>query len=360
MRICAAHVRVGCLSRQTSTTSHRECELSLVAVADEIVAISGDYRDEDGVVFDRAHVLRWIAQFPIEVRSVVLSQVCHILSKTYFSRSRTLKVLDRLCVHKAFSGNDPMRFWAGSNLLNIQTRGASQREMVALLRERLTMAFGSTFVTTSHLSERHIYLDDGLFSGSRVQGDLGAWVAKSSLDRLDLRCFFLSGHTLGNYMVNSSVAREAKRVQKRVTISIMNVRTFENRKANRNSSDVLWPTQLPDDVSVNAYLLRGSRFPFLPRAPSAPNVNSPFSDEISRSLLEAEFTKVGCRLVVGCQNPIDAMRPLGFSNFGIGFGAVAVTYRNCPNNAPLALWWTGGFGGYGSVDWHPLFPRRGN
>jgi hypothetical protein len=36
----------------------------------------------------------------------------------------------------------------------------------------------------------------------------------------------------------------------------------------------------------------------------------------------------------------------------LGFGSLIVTYRNCPNNAPLALW----------VDhpWYPLFPRTTN
>jgi hypothetical protein len=33
-----------------------------------------------------------------------------------------------------------------------------------------------------------------------------------------------------------------------------------------------------------------------------------------------------------------------------GFGTYFVTYRNCPNNAPPALWWT-------RDGWIPLFPR---
>jgi hypothetical protein len=36
----------------------------------------------------------------------------------------------------------------------------------------------------------------------------------------------------------------------------------------------------------------------------------------------------------------------------LGFGSLIVTFRNCPNNAPLAFW----------VDspWYPLFPRTTN
>jgi hypothetical protein len=60
------------------------------------------------------------------------------------------------------------------------------------------------------------------------------------------------------------------------------------------------------------------------------------------------------------QNPSPSLRPLGFGPFGVGFGSLFVTYRNCPNNAPLALWW-----GDPDADpshpfskWRPLVPRK--
>ena len=45
---------------------------------------------------------------------------------------------------------------------------------------------------------------------------------------------------------------------------------------------------------------------------------------------------------------------LQFGNYGLGVGTMVVTYRNCPNTAPLALWW--------EVNrwWTPLLPRRVN
>ncbi len=36
----------------------------------------------------------------------------------------------------------------------------------------------------------------------------------------------------------------------------------------------------------------------------------------------------------------------------LGFGSLVVTFRNCPNNAPLALWV--------GDPWYPLFPRTTN
>jgi hypothetical protein len=36
----------------------------------------------------------------------------------------------------------------------------------------------------------------------------------------------------------------------------------------------------------------------------------------------------------------------------LGFGSLIVTFRNCPNNTPLALW--------AGDPWYPLFPRITN
>jgi hypothetical protein len=47
------------------------------------------------------------------------------------------------------------------------------------------------------------------------------------------------------------------------------------------------------------------------------------------------------------------MRPLGNMVLEtLGFGSTFVTFRNCPNNAPLAFW--------AGDPWYPLFPRKTN
>ena len=67
----------------------------------------------------------------------------------------------------------------------------------------------------------------------------------------------------------------------------------------------------------------------------------------------------GASIRESCASLSDKMKPLGFGDYGIGFGSMIVTYRNCPNNAPLALWW-GVDGAKQSRRWVPLFPRKGN
>lgn len=99
------------------------------------------------------------------------------------------------------------------------------------------------------------------------------------------------------------------------------------------------PTVLPDDDDLQNYVQSETKFPFEPRPPGGRLRNNIFSSENGRQLLEKELLLAGVRIRSFCANPSQSMRPLGFGSFNIGFGSTIVTYRNCPNNCPLALWW---------------------
>lgn len=85
-----------------------------------------------------------------------------------------------------------------------------------------------------------------------------------------------------------------------------------------------------------------------------------FSSETGRQLLEEQFLLAGMRIRSFCKNPSQILRPLGFSPFGLGFGSMIATFRNCPNNAPLALWWgdPDAHAGHPFRNWYPLLPRK--
>jgi hypothetical protein len=78
-----------------------------------------------------------------------------------------------------------------------------------------------------------------------------------------------------------------------------------------------------------------------------------FSSEAGRDLLEQQLLKAGLQIREECQYLKENHRPLGYMKLKtLGFGSLLVTFRNCPNNCPLAFW----------VDdpWYPLFPRKIN
>jgi hypothetical protein len=77
-------------------------------------------------------------------------------------------------------------------------------------------------------------------------------------------------------------------------------------------------------------------------------------------VLEQALVKAGLKIRSFSAKPKPILRPLGFGPFGMGFGSLFLSWRNCPNNAPLALWW----GGKTEPPWHPfnrwypLVPRK--
>jgi len=123
---------------------------------------------------------------------------------------------------------------------------------------------------------------------------------------------------------------------------------------------VLWPVGVPQDPGLQDYLAEAHRFPFEPRQPGGRLENNIFSSEVGRQLLERELLIAGSRIRSFSRNPNQWLRPLGYSAYGLGFGSMVVTYRNCPNNTPLALWWgdPNAAPGHPFRSWYPLLPRK--
>jgi len=115
---------------------------------------------------------------------------------------------------------------------------------------------------------------------------------------------------------------------------------------------VLRPVAIRDDEGVNAYVA-GMRFPPNLRTAGHVGGNGIFSSDAGRQLLEEEFLKAGVRIRQMCPHLNQYQRPLGNMILDtLGFGSLIVTFRNCPNNAPLAFW--------AGDPWYPLFQRTTN
>lgn len=135
---------------------------------------------------------------------------------------------------------------------------------------------------------------------------------------------------------------------------------LENRKYHKNTSEILWPRAIPEDAAVARYLAKPHRFPFEPRTFDGKLGHPVFSSDAGRALLETEMLKAGAKIIEFSKNPSEIVRPLGFGAFGVGFGATLVTYRNCPNNCPLAWWWgdPSYSAGHPFSKWYPLLQRK--
>ena len=115
---------------------------------------------------------------------------------------------------------------------------------------------------------------------------------------------------------------------------------------------MLWPVAIPENAAIDRYISGLNLTPSLRQAGKVGKAGV-FSSDSGRQLLEQEFLKAGVRIRGMCPNFNQYQRPLGYQMFdSLGFGSLIVTFRNCPNNAPLALW--------AGHPWYPLFPRAIN
>ena len=204
----------------------------------------------------------------------------------------------------------------------------------------------------SGASEAFVYLDDGIYTGNRVLADIRSWIQSEAPNEAVLNVIVIALHRGGKYYAKTRLDEPSKVAGKNIKIKWWRCVTLEDRGNHTKSSDVLRPTEIPDDQAVQEYT-DSLNYPPKLRKPGNLGKNQFFSSEEGRHVLEQEFLKAGVRIRSMCPYLNNYQRPLGNSVLEtLGFGSLLVTFRNCPNNAPLALW--------AGDPWYPLFPRRTN
>jgi hypothetical protein len=298
------------------------------------------------------HVDRWVRQFDPDVQLPLLREINIVLGRTYCSRETVESFLNGLLSHRSLVGSDPGAYWPSVDFLDIQTAGRSQSDLLEMFAVLLRDECGVT-LSRGGQGTLFLYLDDGVFSGSRVLGDLGKWIRSEAAPKEStVNIVSLALHTGGRWYAADRLERVARDVDKNVQLKWWSAATIENRKSHAASSDVLWPTVLPEDEDVLAYA-RGLTHSVELRRGSSVGSHGFFSSAAGRHMIEQEFLKAGMRIRNLCPFLNLYQRPLGNSVLEtLGFGSMIATFRNCPNSAPLALW--------ASDPWYPLLPRRTN
>lgn len=322
----------------------------LETAAEKLAEIIVDYRSGEIPEPDRDHVLRWASQFDEGVRHAMLEELCHVFERTYLSRKDAKKFLKGVAQTEALVGADPCGFWANANIMDIQLGGNSQTEVRDLFGEILTKKCGFGLDGTGKSSEIFIYLDDGIFTGNRVRRDLEAWLP-SAPQKAQVHIIAFALHR-GNYYAARMLSEAIKASGKDIKTKWWHLIHVEDRKTYSDTSDVLRPTSIPKNGKVQAYVA-GMKFPPHLRTPGNVGGLGIFSSDTGRQLLESEFLKAGVKIREDSPLLGDSQRPLGHMSLDtLGFGSTLVTFRNCPNNAPLALW--------AGDPWYALFPRKTN
>lgn len=311
-----------------------------------------DYRAGEIPTPDAAHVDRWISQFPAAVRDAILTELLHVFGWTYFKQADVQKFVDSIVTNADFAGSNPCQFWSGVKVLNLQTAGNSQRDMIALLAESLKRQCGLQLGLCGIEPHTFLYMDDALFSGGRIRSDIVKWINEAAPKTANLTILVIASHKYGEWDTDNKIRAAAAAAGKTITLTWRRCASFENRKTYMNNSDVMCPTAISPDPATAAYAASLGQAPII-RAVGGKSPIGIFSGEPGRHLLEQEFLVAGVRVLGMCQHFDKYMRPLGRILFeSLGFGSTIVTYRNCPNNAPLVFW--------AGDPWYPLFPRKTN
>ena len=298
------------------------------------------------------HVERWVQQFDAAVQLPILQEIDHVLKKIYFSKEDVAKFLRGAMRTQKLTGDRPDKFWRSASFLDIQGGGSSQTDMLALFSEQLEDEHGFGIDDCGQGDEVFIYLDDGIFTGNRVRRDLENWIRDHAPAQAKVHVICIAQHSGGQYYASGKIQDAIRAAGKTIGITWWRAIELEDRRAYSTTADVLRPTAIPNDPAVQAYVAAMRYQPTL-RTAGNPGTANLFSSDAAKILLEQEFLKTGVHIRQICPNLGDTQRPLGHMTLEtLGFGSLIVTYRNCPNNAPLAFW----------VDapWYPLFPRTTN
>ncbi|MBP1147099.1 hypothetical protein JOE33_004022 [Pseudomonas sp. PvP027] len=325
----------------------------LLSVADTIKS----YRNDELPEPTPDHVDRWLHQFTQDQQLPFLREFDHVMKQSFITQKNVETFLRNLVRNEKLAGGDPVSFWSAAHFLKVQQNGQSQKEMLKLFARCLADECGVNLASCGKENGDYIYLDDVLFSGSRVGNDLERWITEDAPQLAKVHVIVAAMYTSGSYFVGRRLKDVIAKSGKTITIMYWRSVELENRKTYKNRSSVLWPCSIPETAEVQTYMALPTKFPFEPR--QASSAVYPFSSEAGRQVLESEFLIAGAKIRALSENPKQSIRPLGFSPFGLGFGSMLATYRNCPNNSPLAIWWGDPDVTSGALHWYPLLQREG-
>lgn len=326
-----------------------------------------DYRQDDIPAITPEHVDTWVSQFDEEDQLIILQEMDKILLNYYMSRAKARELLSNLLGHYEIFGEDPETTLRQTKFLSIQQRGSSQEELLYLVEEIIQDEYGLTLDDCGEEPSQYVYLDDGLFSGTKVRYDCQDWLPEA-IEGTTIHFIFFATHSHGLNYFKQKFDESARR--RNVTRKCWSFLKLENKPWETQKFECFWPREVKGDELVDEYIAllhqrcQGQRYtPRIFRPNNIPRRETVFSSPEARDIIERAFLKAGAYIVSLPENPHHSMRPLGYEYLeSLGFGSLFISYRNIPNNCPLALWW-------GDPDmpsshplshWYPLFPRKTN
>jgi hypothetical protein len=338
-------------------------------LATQIAEIIKDYRNESGVEINTKHVISWVSQFREEDREFLLSELLHILPKSYISKASVIEELNNIFEYlRNYNGYDSISdLLAHVKFLDCQGETKSQTKLLEFLNQILIKQFGLKLNDCGQKGIKHwIYLDDVLASGGTFKREISEKIDKYGLNKLNAQkitiipiFFFL--HTWGMNIVKWAFLQKFQ-----LKLNFHYVHYIENdpRINSHNPSPCfnhVYPSEAIQNDNFNSYLdnINGDKHrDFAYRKLGRPLSENFYSSKGNRKRYEQIVLEKGLEILSKVENISPPIRPLGLSYpkyIMFGTGSHAFTWRNISNTCPLVYWWE-------NHGWFPLFPveNRGN
>ena len=132
-----------------------------------------DYRSHDVTgIGTQDHVDKWVRQFDKDFQLHILSELDHVLLKTYYSKDSIKIFLSSIINSKEITGGNIHQFWKNANLLEVQGNESSQSDFLKIFEETLQNEVGLNRDQCGNGNDIFVYIDDAIFSGKRFRDDI--------------------------------------------------------------------------------------------------------------------------------------------------------------------------------------------
>lgn len=333
-------------------------------VIHDIVEIIKYYRYGEIDLIDYRHVEKWILQFPSTLQNKILEETLFSLKKRYVSKEDIMNIFYEALDSKEIFGISIIDTLQNSHFIDEQLYGSSQTELLKLFSQVVTKKFNFKLENKLIHEAKHIfYIDECIFSGNRIIQDLTDFVNYYGIRDIEITVLVIGAHSNGYDYIDKCLKYKLR--QRGIKFRVYSEFFFNNYET--SFSGVFFPKNNSLDENVINYCTK-----LINEKQLKNNLhdifrcfedkeNDLFSSRENRDIIENQFLEIGVSLI-GDYNKDEFVKPLGFSKFlNLGFGGYFITYRNIPNNCPIALWFDRGeiyTHSNTSKEWYPLFPRK--
>lgn len=143
-----------------------------------ISAIIKDFRQGTaGIDLNSEHVHKWVSQFDSDDQKVILEETLQVFQNWYFNSAKIDHFLDDILesIMQAEDKENTHDVFKNIAFLDMQEKGKSQTNLVQMLQALVKKKYNCDVNIQSQVSlgnKHYIYIDDGLFTGSRLIKDL--------------------------------------------------------------------------------------------------------------------------------------------------------------------------------------------